>query len=127
MLYHNIHSYDVKVARRCRLRQQFYSFQPELRGLLLTILRGKRQQRRARTVVGVEATTVAERVERTRATIARRGPTAEPRIPGLHEARVRPAPGLMVTRDRLDSSGFVSRCTTACLKSTDIIVVILLR
>ena len=123
MLYHNIHGYDVKVTRRCGLRQQFYSFQSELRGLLLTILRGKRQQRRARTVVGVEATAAAERVERTRATIARRAPTAEPRIPGLHEARVRPAPGLKVTGDRLDSSSLVSGSATASFKGTDIIVV----
>ena len=64
---------------------------------------GKRQQRRTRTVVGVDATTVVERVERTRVTIVGIATTVEPRIAGIHEVRVRPAPGLIVTGDRLDS------------------------
>ena len=123
MLYHNIHGYDVKVARRCGLRQQFYSFQSELRGLLLTILRGKRQQRRARTDDGVVVTIEVARVERTRVTTARRAPTAEPRTAGTHEVRVRPAPGLRATEDRLDSGSLVGSSTTAGFKGTDIIVV----
>lgn len=123
MLYHNIHGYDVKVARRCRLRQQFYSFQSELRGLLLTILRGKRQQRRARTEDGVVVTIVLARVERTRVSIVGTATTVEPRIAGIHEARERLTPGLIVTGDRLDSGSFVGSCTTTSFKSTNVIVV----
>ena len=93
----------------------------------MTILRRERQQRRARTDVGAVAANLPIRIERTRVTIARTAPTAEPRTAGIHEVRVRPAPGLIVTGDRLDSHSFVSSSATACLKSTDIIVVILLR
>lgn len=59
---------------------------------------GERQQRRTGTVVGVVV-----RVERTRVTIVGIATTVEPRIAGIHEVRVRPAPGLIVTGDRLDS------------------------
>ena len=45
--------------------------------------------------------------------------TAEPRIAGIHEVRVRPAPGLIETGDRLDSGSFVGSCTTTSFKGTD--------
>ena len=64
---------------------------------------GERQQRRTGTVVGVVVTIVVVRVERTRVTIVGIATTVEPRIAGIHEVRVRPAPGLIVTGDRLDS------------------------
>ena len=63
---------------------------------------GERQQRRTGTVVGVVAIVVV-RVERTRVTIVGIATTVEPRIAGIHEVRVRPAPGLIVTGDGLDS------------------------
>lgn len=46
---------------------------------------------------------VVVRVERARVAIVGIATTVEPRIAGIHEVRVRPAPGLIVTRDRLDS------------------------
>ena len=64
---------------------------------------GERQQRRTGTVVGVVVTIVVVRVEQTRVTTAGNATTVEPRIAGIHEVRVRPAPGLIVTGDRLDS------------------------
>ena len=65
---------------------------------------GERQQRRTGTVVDVVVVTiVVVRVERTRAITVGIATTAEPRIAGIHEVRVRPAPGLIVTGDRLDS------------------------
>ena len=64
---------------------------------------GERQQRRTGTVVGVVVTIVVGRVERTRVAIVGIATTVEPRIAGIHEVRVRPAPGLIVTGDRLDS------------------------
>ena len=54
---------------------------------------GERQQRRTGTVVGVVITIAVDRVERTRVTIVGIAPTVEPRIAGIHEDRVRPAPG----------------------------------
>ena len=64
---------------------------------------GERQQRRTGTAADVVATIEAVRVERTRATTVGIATTVEPRKAGTHEARVRPAPGLIVTGDRLDS------------------------
>lgn len=64
---------------------------------------GERQQCRTGTVVGVVVTIVSVSVERTRVTIVGIATTVEPRIAGIHEVRVRPAPGLIVTGDRLDS------------------------
>ena len=64
---------------------------------------GERQQRRTGTVVGVVATSAVVRVERTRITIVGIATTVEPRTAGIHEVRVRPAPGLIITGDRLDS------------------------
>lgn len=84
---------------------------------------GERQQRRTGTVAGAEVTTAVDRVERTRVTIGGRATTVEPRIAGIHEVRVRPAPGLSVTEDRLGSSSFISCRTAAGFKGTDIIVV----
>lgn len=46
---------------------------------------------------------VVVRVERTRVTIVGIATTVEPRIAGIHEVRVCPVPGLIVTGDRLDS------------------------
>ena len=88
---------------------------------------GKRQQRRARTVVGAAATTASIRVERTRVPIVGIAPTAEPRITGIRKDRVRPAPGLIEAGDRLDSSSLVSSGTTAGFKGADVIVVVVLR
>ena len=108
MLYHNIYGYDVKVTRRCRLRQQFYSFQSELRGLLLTILRGKRQQRRARTVAAVRAAIVAVREEHPSAGATERVTTAyEPLAGQVDEVGATAAPRLSAARDRLDVLGFI--------------------
>ena len=64
---------------------------------------GERQQRRTGTAVGVVVTIAVVRAERTRVTIVGIATTVEPRIAGIHEVRVRPAPGLIVTGDRLDS------------------------
>ena len=64
---------------------------------------GGRQQRRTGTVAGVADTNAVVRVERTRATIVGKATTVEPRIAGIHEVRVRPAPGLIVAGGRLDS------------------------
>lgn len=93
LTFDKILSAHARASKSKGLRSEVLAFNINKIGNLISIM----------DAIGAGLYRIVVRVERTRVTIVGIATTVEPRIAGIHEVRVRPVPGLIVTGDRLDS------------------------